>query len=141
MNIFLILLSIIIMAGYYVMSSPSQRVIQHETEYAIKKADLRSIADCVVSAQNAAMYGEEFVDDCVEIYDIISQYVCMNKSYNIVPCEAETGKTPTINFIITTSAPLSPDEYNNMLEILENHYPDAGTFGVFLNPDLMSAHP
>ena len=82
MNIFLILLSIIIMAGYYVISSPSQRIIQHETEYAIQQADLRSIAECVVSAQNAAMYGEEFEDTCVERYDILSQYVCMNKSYN-----------------------------------------------------------
>lgn len=139
MNIFLILLSFIIMAGYYIMSSPSQRVVQHETEYSIKKADLRSIAECVVSSQNAAMYGEEFVDDCVERYEITSQYVCMNRSYNVISCDAEAGKVPTYNFIITTSSPLPVAEYNNMLEILEQYYPDAGTFGVFISPDLMSA--
>ena len=127
------------MAGYYVMSSPSQRIVQHETEYSIKKADLRSIAECVVSAQNAAMYGEDFVDDCVERYDIKSQYVCMNKSYGIVSCEAESGKTPVFNFIITTSAPLPVDEYNNMLEVLERYYPDVGTFGVFVDSSLMAA--
>lgn len=138
-NIFLILLSLIIMAGYYVMSSPSQRIVKHETEYSIKKADLRSIAECVVSAQNAAMYGEEFVDDCVERYEIVSQYVCMNRSYNVVSCDEESGKTPAFNFIITTSAALPVSEYNNMLEILEQYYPDAGTFGVFISPDLMSA--
>ena len=139
MNIFLILLSIIIMAGYYVMSSPSQRIIEHETEYSIKKADLRSIAECVVSSQNAAMYAEDFVDDCVDRFEITSQYVFMNKSYNIVSCDSETGKIPAYNFIITTSAPLPPDKYNNMLEILEKYYPDAGTFGIFLDSQLMSA--
>ena len=139
MNIFLILLSFIIMAGYYIMSSPSQRIVQQETQYSIEKADLRSIAECVVSAQNAAMYGEDFVDDCVERYNIVSQYVCMNRSYNIVSCDNETGKIPAYNFIITTSSPLPENEYNNMLETLEKYYPDAGTFGIFIKPDLMSA--
>ena len=139
MNIFLILLSIIIMAGYYVMSSPSMRIRQHEPEYAIKRADLRSIAECVVSAQNAAMYGEEFTDICVERYEITSRYVCMNKSYNVISCDNESGKPPAFNFIITTSYALPETEYNNMLEVLEKYYPDVGTFGIFLNPDLMSA--
>lgn len=127
------------MAGYYVISSPSQRIIQHETEYAIQQADLRSTAECVVSAQNAAMYGEEFEDMCVARYDIVSQYVCMNKQYSIVSCDSENGKSPDINFIITTSSQLPESEYNSMLEILEKYYPDVGTFGIFMNPGLMSA--
>lgn len=127
------------MAGYYIISSPSQRIIEHETEYAIKRADLRSIAECVVSAQNAAMYAEDFNDICIEKYGIVSQYVCMNEKYNIVSCDSEDTKAPTYSFIITTSSALPEEEYNNMLEILEKHYPDAGTFGVFINPNLMSA--
>ena len=139
MNIFLILLSVIIMAGYYIMSSPSLRIIKHETEYSIKKADLRSIAECVVASQNAAMYGEEFMDDCVKKFDIQSRYICMNKSYNIVSCDAESGKPPVFNFIMTTSYALPVEEYNNMLEILEQYYPDAGTFGIYSKSGLMSA--
>ena len=127
------------MAGYYVMSSPSQRIVEHETEYSMKKADLRAIAECVVSSQNAAMYGEDFIDDCVDRFEIASQYVCMNKSYNIVSCDSESGKIPAYNFIITTSAPLPPEKYNNMLEILEHYYPDVETFGIFLDSQLMSA--
>lgn len=127
------------MAGYYVISSPSQRMIQHETQYAIQKADLRSVAECVVSAQNAAMYGEDFEDACVERYDIVSQYVCMNNKYNIVSCDSNGSKTPDINFIITTSFQLPESEYNSMLEVLEKYYPDTGTFGVFTDPELMSA--
>lgn len=139
MNIFLILLSVIIMAGYYIISSPSQRIIEHETEYAIKKADLRSIAECVVSVQNAVMYGEDFNDPCVEKFEVTSQYICMNNNYNIVSCDMEGSKNPNFNFIITTSGVLPENEYNNMMEILEKYYPDAGTFGVFMNPGLMSA--
>ena len=127
------------MAGYYIISSPSQRIIEQETEYSIKKADLRSIAECVVAAQNAAMYGEDFVDDCVQRYEVKSQYVCMNRSYNIVSCDAEVGKTPAFNFIITTSFVLPDKEYNNMLEILERYYPDIETFGIFIKQNLMSA--
>ena len=125
------------MVGYYVISSPSQRLVQHETEYAIKRADLRAVAECVVSAQNAYMYGEEFVDVCMQRYGIISQYICMNKQYNIVECDSEN--MPDFNFIMTTSSPIPDKEYNNMLEILEQYYPDAGTFGIFINPNLMSA--
>jgi hypothetical protein len=95
------------MAGYYLISSPSQRIIEQETEYAIKKAELRSIAECVVSVQNAMMYGEDFTDICVERYDIQSQYICMNKKYNIMSCDAETGTPPTYNYIITTSSEVS----------------------------------
>ena len=138
-NIFLILLSVIIMAGYYMISSPSLRIIQHETEYAIQKADLRSVAECVVSAQNAAMYGEGFEDTCTERYDIVSQYVCMNNKFSIVPCDSEGVNSPEYNFIITTSYQLPESDYNNMLEILEKYYPDAGTFGIFTDPELMSA--
>ena len=127
------------MAGYYIISSPSQRMIQHETEYAIKKADLRSIAECVVNQQNAAMYGEEFDDICIERYGIASQYICMNEQFNIVSCDAEVGKNPEFNFIMTTSIPLPDTEYNNMLDILEQYYPDAGTFGIFIKPDLISS--
>lgn len=126
------------MGGYYIMSSPSQRIIEHETEYAMKKADLRSIAECVVASQNYAMYGEEFDDICVEKYGIVSQYVCMNNRYNVISCDSESG-IPDFNFIITTSDALPETEYNSMLEILEKHYPDAGTFGIFIKPDLMSA--
>lgn len=127
------------MAGYYIISSPSQRIIEHETEYAIKKADLRSIAECLVSAQNAAMYGEWFNDICTENFEITSQYICMNNNYNIVSCDMENAKNPAFNFIITTSYVLPESEYNNMLEILEKYYPDSGTLGVFINPNLMSA--
>ena len=121
------------------LSSPSQRIIQHETEYAVKKADLRSIAECVISAQNAAMYGEQFNDVCVEQYEINSQYICMNGKQNIISCDSETEKTPEYNFIISSSFPLPLQEYNNMLEILEKYYPDSGTLGIFSNNELISA--
>ncbi len=127
------------MAGYYLISSPSQRIIEHETEYALKKAELRSIAECVISEQNAVMYGETFTDVCVERYGITSQYICMDAKYVVMPCDSKTGKPPVYNFIITTSSELPESEYNRMLDILEQYYPEAGTLGIFIKPDLISA--
>ncbi len=37
MNIFMMILVAIFMVGFYMISSPSQRVVQQETEYAINK--------------------------------------------------------------------------------------------------------
>jgi len=139
MNIFLILLSLFFMAGYYIISSPSQRIIQQETEYSVKKADLRSIAECVVSTQNAVMYGEKFIDKCVETYNVTSRYICMNSKLSIVECDSADGKAPDFNFIITTSYVLPQNQYNNMLEILEQYYPDAGTLGIVENGEILAA--
>ncbi|MCQ2574651.1 MAG: hypothetical protein MJ156_00920 [Alphaproteobacteria bacterium] len=127
------------MAGYYIISSPSQRIMNQETEYAVKKADLRSIAECVVSAQNTVMYGDEFTDKCAEKYSVTSQYICMNSKLSIVDCDSKGGKAPDFNFIITTSYALPQNQYNNMLEILEQYYPDAGTLGIMQNNELLTA--
>ncbi|MCQ2562503.1 MAG: hypothetical protein MJ158_02730 [Alphaproteobacteria bacterium] len=98
MNIFIMLLALFFMAGYYIISSPSQTIIKHETTEAIKKADLRSIVECVASTQNAVMYGEEFIDICTEKYSISSQYICMDDKSNITECDSTGTKDPAFKF-------------------------------------------
>ena len=147
MNIFLLFISMFIMIGYYIMSSPSQNVAQQETEYVIQQSDIRSIAECVVNTQNAVMYCEDFKDECVERYGITSKYVFLDNrnavtsSGSMADLCANVGldnvDTPEKNFIMTTSYVLPPEERNNMLDILEKYYSDRGTLGIVEVPKLI----
>ncbi len=147
MNIFLLFISMFIMIGYYIMSSPSQNVAQQETEYVIQQSDTRSIVECVVNTQNAVMYCEDFEDECVERYGITSKYVFLDdrgivtSSGSMSDLCSNTGldniETPEKNFIITTSYALAPEERNKMLDILEKHYSDRGTLGIIELPKLI----
>ena len=75
MNIFIMILVALFMAGYYMMDSPSQRIEKHETQYAITQSDLRSIAQCATAVHNAQINGTDFDDICIE----------QNSSINIKP--------------------------------------------------------
>lgn len=133
MNIFIIILVAVFMVGYYMISSPSQRIVQQETEYAITKSDLRAIAECAAAVHNAQIKGTTFADVCVEQNEITSEFICLNASLHTTKCEIVRNKKPEYSYIITTTGALPADDYNNMLEILETYYSDAGTFGIYMD--------
>lgn len=137
MNIFMMILVAVFMVGFYMISSPSQRVAEQETEYAINRSDLRSVAECASAQHNAQIRGGTFQDVCVEQNGITSQFVCLNANMRITSCEIVRNKRPEYSYILTATAPIDADEYNNMLEILEEYFPDAGTFGIFMDGKIM----
>lgn len=137
MNIFMMILVAIFMLGFYMISSPSQRVIQQETEYAITQSDLRAVAECASAQHNAQIKGNSFQDICVEQNGIQSQFVCLNANMKITSCEIAKNKKPDFAYIVTTTNVISQDNYNNMLDILETAFPDAGTFGIFMDGKIM----
>lgn len=138
MNIFIMILVILFMGTYYLVSSPSLRVREQETEYSINLSDLRSIAECASAAHNATIKGTTFEDICIEQNGITSTRVCMTSSMAITACDGVKSKKPAYSYIITSTAPLAESEYNNMLEILEQYYPDTGTFGIFMENKIIS---
>ena len=138
MNIFIMILVALFMAGYYMIDSPSQRIKKHETQYAITQSDLRSIAQCATALHNAQINGTDFDDICIEQNGITSQFICMDKRLKRVDCGAEQNRKPAFNYIVTATAPLNQDIFNNMMEILEKYYSDSGTFGVFSENTIMS---
>lgn len=138
MNIFIMFLVVIFMAGYYMFDSPSQRVSPHETEYAITQSDLRAIAQCAAALHNAQINGLDFTDECVSRNMIDSQFICLDKRLKETKCEIVKGKKPDFSYIITATAPLEENLYNGMMEILERYYSDAGTFGLFQEGKIMS---
>ena len=138
MNIFMMILVAVFMVGFYLISSPSQRVITQETEYAVNRADMRSIAQCASAVHNAKIRGTVFNDICIEQNSVTSQYVCLNSSNRITECEVTRNTKPAYSYIITTTAALDSTNYNSMLEILESDFPDAGTFGIYLDGKIMA---
>ncbi|MBE6457978.1 MAG: hypothetical protein E7011_04205 [Alphaproteobacteria bacterium] len=138
MNIFIMILFALFMAGYYMMDSPSQSVQKHETEYAINQADLRTIAQCATAVHNAQINGTEFNDICVEQSQIISDFVCLDSKLKITKCDVTKNRKPTYSYIITATGVLDEHNHNNMMEILETYFADAGTFGIFQNNKIMA---
>lgn len=131
MNIFLVLLISVFMAGYYMFFAPSARIPEQEAEYAISVADLRSIAECAIAAHNAQIAGGRFEDVCIEQYGVKSEFVCMDSRSSITPCDASGTKRPQYSFIITTTDALHTSDYNEMMEILEKNFSTSGTLGIF----------
>ncbi len=137
MNIFMMILVAVFMLGFYMISSPSQRIAEQETEYAINKSDLRAIAECASATHNAQIKGEGFQDVCVEQNVIKSKFICLNSSMRITNCEVTRNKKPEYTYIVTSTKALDASNYNNMLEIIEEYFPDAGTFGIFMDGKIM----
>ena len=131
MNIFIMILSILFMATFFMMDSPSQRVAEQETQYAVEQSDLRAVAQCAVAVHNAQMTNAVFDDICVEQNQITSQYICLNTKFEKTKCDVVRNKKPAFSYIITATGILPDEAFNNMMEILEAEYADAGNFGIF----------
>lgn len=138
MNIFIMLLVFLFMAGYYFITSPDQTVQKHTTEYAIDRADLRAVAECTASVQTSIIRGLQFDDLCIERYQITTNLICLNNSLTVIKCDNTKNKKTDFNFIVTTTGILPENEFNNMLEIMEDYYPNAGNFGVFIDKVILS---
>lgn len=126
------------MGGYYLMDSPSQKVAKHDTEYAITQSDLRAIAQCTVATHNAQINGTEFQDICVEQNGIRSQFICLDKELRQTECEVVRNKKPAFSYIITATKKIDDENYNSLMEILEEYYADSGTFGLFQENVIMA---
>ena len=93
MNIFIMILFALFMAGYYLMDSPSQTVAQHGTEYAVSRSDLRTIAQCATAMHNAQINGTEFNDICIEQNGIVSKFICLDSKLKTTNCEVVKNKS------------------------------------------------
>ena len=138
MNIFMMILVAVFMVGFYMISSPSQRVPEQETEYAINKSDMRAVAECASAQHNAQIRGTTFQDVCIEQNYVRSQFICLGSSMRVTSCEILRNKRPEYSYIVTATGILPDGSYNDMLSILEEYFPDAGAFGVFMDGKIMT---
>ena len=138
MNIFIMMFVALIMAVFYMLNSPSQKTQKHDTEYAITTSDLRTIAQCTSTTHNAKLNDTIFDDICIEQNGIVSEFVCLDEKLKITKCQIIKNKKPAFSYIVTATAQLDAERHNNLMEILEKYYPDAGTFGLLNNGTIMA---
>ncbi len=138
MNIFIMILVALFMTGYYMVSAPSQRVTETETEVAVSRADMHGTAECALAMHNAQIKGYDFTDICAEQNKLRSEFICLDRSGKETKCDVVRDKKPDFSYIVTSSAPIADNEYNDMMGILEEYYSDAGTFGIFVDGKIMS---
>lgn len=138
MNIFVMVLVFLFMAGYYLIDSPGQRIAEHELEQSINRSDLRSVAECAASAHTGAVRNSDFQDICVKQYEIVSNFICLNEKQEIMKCDVIKKKKPAYSFIITSTGKIPDENFNKMLEIIEKQYKKSGTFGIFMNDFVLS---
>ena len=139
MNIFLIMLISLFMAGYHMLFAPNTVVRGQETDQAITISDLRSIAECALAVHNAEITGGTFNDVCVEQNRIKTNRVCFDSRLSITDCTSDGYKRPSYSFIITTTGRLNPSDYNEMMNILEKDFSTSGTFGIYQDEIIMVA--
>ena len=138
MNIFIMILVALFMAGVYMFDSPSQKIEQHTTETAISMSDMRVIAQCATAMHNAQINGFDFQDICVEQNGIVSQFVCLNESMKVTSCENQSSKKKIYRYIVTSTAQIDTAYYNDMMNILERYFSDSGTFGLLQDNYIIS---
>ena len=131
MNIFLVMLISLFMAGYYMFFAPNTRVPEQETDRAIVVSDLRSVVECAIAVHNATISGGVFDDVCVAQNDINVEQFCLDSRGAVTQCGGDDSKRTSANFIVTTTAPLDISDYNNMMEILETSFATNGSFGLY----------
>jgi hypothetical protein len=139
MNIFLIMLMSVFMAGYYMFFAPNTKIAEQETDRAIAVSDLRSVAQCALAVHNAQINNNIFEDVCVEQNQITSDFVCLDSRQAITDCGAEGFKRPTASFIITTTGAIHTSDYNGMMEILEKGFSNNGSFGIYQDGVIIAA--
>ena len=132
MNIFIMVIVFLFMAGWYFLDAPSQKIRGTDIETALADSGLRSLAECFAQSHAAILSERESNLDCAETYQIQTMQVCVDQNDRVVKCaEDRIGKFPA-SFVITKSPPIAQEDTHAMMRVLGSMYPNVGNFGVLM---------
>ena len=134
MNIFIMFLVFIFMAGFYLIDSPNQKLPDQDIEEFIINAELKSNIECVKNSHIFNLKGTNFTDTCKDKYDIKNINFCINKNNIKMQCNGKQA----YQLFITYSAPIIEKNYNTAAEIFEKYYKDIADFGILINKNLIT---
>ncbi|MDR1826079.1 MAG: hypothetical protein LBQ49_00115 [Rickettsiales bacterium] len=141
-NIFVILLMALFMAGYYFIDAPNFMLPFESRTAAMEDAELKSVLSCVLRShsEELRMKNEERTTPaasppplhrgelkgmpCVERYNIRTVRVCVVGKRVVEDCVGAQ------NYVITTTDAVTENGAGKLLEILAHDYPHAANMGI-----------
>ena len=144
MNIFIMILAFILMAGYFLIDAPSQRLHDDGIESAMRTTDIKSILSCAARAHvnavdidsenriNAKDVFKTTSEPCIEKYNIQTVKLCADEYREVSSCTPERAGRTTENFIITTADIDKEKDTNLILKILAKDFNSVGNFGIII---------
>ncbi|MCL2331463.1 MAG: hypothetical protein FWC61_02860 [Proteobacteria bacterium] len=135
MNIFIMVLVFLFMAGIFFLDAPSQRIRDETLASALVQSNLRSIAECAANTHNSILAERESALACADKYGIATTQVCVDDKNKTIKClEDRTGKFPA-SFVITKTPPIEKKNVHETLRVIEALAPTADNFGVLMTAD------
>lgn len=142
MNIFIMILAFILMAGYFLIDAPSQRVHDDGIESAIRMADIKSILSCISRQHsnaididnkkrvNANEILNTEIQPCTEKYNVQTIKICADDHRQVSNCAPERDGRVIENYIITTADINNKTDTNYILKSLSKEFNSIGNFGI-----------
>jgi len=135
MNIFLILIMTIFMAGYYFLDAPN--LSEPSAAEMRRDNETDAVLSCVIHAHSEAMAtdklgGDDFSSDlpCAEKYGITTIKLCADDKRLVKNCAPDKAGKFVANYIITRAEWSVGRDAGRILELLEKNYPYAANFGI-----------
>ncbi|MCL2017346.1 MAG: hypothetical protein FWG80_01040 [Alphaproteobacteria bacterium] len=142
MNVFILLITFLFMAGWYLMQSPSQSIAQHSIEYAERKTGVNSVLTCVahVHAEAVKLDNELKINErvdidndtlCAEKYGLSTVKICVDGNRIVAACTPDRANRAVQNYIITSAEIPVGDNAGKALELLADEFQSNTNFGLF----------
>ncbi|MCL1892563.1 MAG: hypothetical protein FWF97_04760 [Alphaproteobacteria bacterium] len=147
MNIFIMILVFVLMAGYYLIDAPSQRIGNDTLESALRTTEVKSVLSCMARAHAAAIDLDTAVraeakealeiEDmpCMEKYNVESVKLCADERREVAVCTPDRAGRTIGNFIVTIADMPDETDANLILKTLSSEYEAAPNFGLVLGID------
>ncbi|MCL2757938.1 MAG: hypothetical protein FWE64_01290 [Alphaproteobacteria bacterium] len=139
MNVFILILVFIFMAGWYLMDSPSQNVERHTIEFAARQTAIGSVLTCLAHVHTQAVALDEALQiaervdidndtPCAARYHIETVKICTDGRRISASCVPVRPGQSITNFIISFAP--APEDTGKTLEILAKKFPGSTGFGI-----------
>ena len=143
MNVFIIIIVFLFMAGWYLMGSPSQNIQEHSIEYAERKTAINSVLTCIAHIHAEAVQLDDalgidqnaMIDNdapCAEKYEALTVKVCADDRRVLANCVPARVGQAINNYVITTAPPPMGGDLGKVLELLSDEYSSNSNFGVLV---------
>lgn len=144
MNIFIMILVFILMAGYFLIDAPNQRVRDDRIESALRMTEIKSILSCMARAHSGAIEldttaragAKEILEPksepCTEKYNVQSIKLCADERREVTICKPDRVGQTIGNFIVTTADMPEEKDTNLVLKTLAQDFDAASNFGIII---------